>query len=115
ISPPPMVELTHCLTKQNSTSASCDDYTHGPTFREIVATAKEAPMKIFTSRYVHIGLALIIAVLLIAGVSKSASAAGPVYHTVQPGQTLYSIAQFYGTSVWAISCANGLYNPNYVY
>jgi LysM repeat protein len=72
-------------------------------------------MKIFTSRYVHIGLALIIAVLLIAGVSKSASAAGPVYHTVQPGQTLYSIAQYYGTSVWAISCANGLYNPNYVY
>lgn len=72
-------------------------------------------MKIFTSRYAHIGLALIIAVLLIAGVSKSAAAAGPVYHTVQPGQTLYSIAQWYGTSVWAISCANGLYNPNYVY
>lgn len=72
-------------------------------------------MKILTSRYAHIGLALIIAVLLIAGVSTSASAAAPVYHTVQPGQTLYSIAQWYGTSVWAISCANGLYNPNYVY
>lgn len=72
-------------------------------------------MKIFNSRYAHIGLALIIAVLLIAGISTSASAAGPVYHTVQPGQTLYSIAAWYGTSVWAISCANGLYNPNYVY
>ena len=72
-------------------------------------------MKIFTSRYAHIGLALIIAVLLIAGISTSASAAGPVYHTVQPGQTLYSIAAWYGTTVWAISCANGLYNPNYVY
>lgn len=72
-------------------------------------------MKIFTSRYAHIGLALIIAVLLIAGISTSAAAAGPVYHTVQRGQTLYSIAAWYGTSVWAISCANGLYNPNYVY
>ncbi|TAH53681.1 MAG: LysM domain-containing protein [Chloroflexota bacterium] len=72
-------------------------------------------MKILTSRYAQIGLALIIAVLLIAGISTSASASGPVYHTVQPGQTLYSIAQWYGTSVWAISCANGLFNPNYVY
>jgi len=72
-------------------------------------------MKLLSSRYAQIGLALIIAVLLIAGVSTSASAAGPVYHTVQPGQTLYSIAQWYGTSVWAISCANGLYNPNYIY
>ncbi len=72
-------------------------------------------MKIVTSRYAQMGLALIIAVLLIAGVSGSAAAAGPGYHTVQPGQTLYSIASYYGTSVWAIACANGLYNPNYVY
>jgi LysM repeat protein len=72
-------------------------------------------MKIVTSRYAQMGLALIIAVLLIAGVSGSAAAAGPSYHTVQPGQTLYSIANHYGTSVWAIACANGLYNPNYVY
>jgi len=54
----------------------------------MVTTAKEAPMKILTSRYAQVGLALIIAVLLIAGISTSASAAGPVYHTVQPGQTL---------------------------
>jgi len=72
-------------------------------------------MKIVNSRYAQIGLALIIAVLLIAGVSGSAAAAGPGYITVQPGQTLYSIASHYGTSVWAIACANGLYNPNYVY
>src|SRR3954470_7678088 len=72
-------------------------------------------MKIITSRYAQLGLALIIAVLLITGITSSAAAAGPVYHTVQPGQTLYSIASWYGTSVWAISCANGLYNPNYVY
>jgi LysM repeat protein len=72
-------------------------------------------MKIFTSRYAQLGLALIVAVLLLVGLSHSAAAAGPVYHTVQPGQTLYSIAAWYGTSVWAIACANGLYNPNYVY
>ncbi len=72
-------------------------------------------MKIFTSRYAQIGLALIIAVLLIAGISTSAAAAGPVYHTVQHGQTLYSIAHWYHTSVWAIACANGLFNPNYIY
>lgn len=72
-------------------------------------------MKILTSRYAQLGLALIIAVLLIATFSTSASASGPVYHTVHKGQTLYSIAMHYGTSVWAISCANGIYNPNYIY
>ncbi|HZQ05801.1 MAG TPA: LysM peptidoglycan-binding domain-containing protein [Anaerolineae bacterium] len=71
--------------------------------------------QLLASRYVQIGLALFIAVVLIAGMSSSAAAAGPVYHTVQYGQTLYSIAMHYGTSVWAIACANGLYNPNYVY
>jgi LysM repeat protein len=72
-------------------------------------------MKILTSRYAHIGLALFVAVLLIAAFGGSASAAGPVYHTVQHGQTLYSIANHYHTSVWAIACANGIYNPNYIY
>ena len=41
-------------------------------------------MKIVNSRYAQIGLALIIAVLLIAGVSGSAAAAGQGYHTVPP-------------------------------
>lgn len=72
-------------------------------------------MQLLNSRYVQIGLALFIAALLIAGFSTTAAAAGPVYHTVLPGQTLYSIAANYGTSVWAISCANGIYNPNYIY
>jgi LysM repeat protein len=72
-------------------------------------------MKILSSRYVQIGLALIVAVLLITSFSSSVGATGPVYHTVEYGQTLYRIAMHYGTSVWAIACANGLYNPNYVY
>ncbi len=72
-------------------------------------------MNAWLKRYARIGLALVVAVLLIAALSGSAAAAGPVYHTVLPGQTLYSIANYYGVSVWAISCANGIYNPNYIY
>jgi LysM repeat protein len=36
--------------------------------------------------------------------------AGPVTHVVQPGNTLYSIAKAYGSSVSAIMAANGLTN-----
>lgn len=34
--------------------------------------------------------------------------AGPIVHIVQPGETLYSIARQYNTTVWAIMAANGL-------
>ncbi len=66
-------------------------------------------------RYARVGLALMVAILLLAAFSSSAAAAGPVYVTVQPGQTLYSIASYYGVSVWSIACANGIANPNYIY
>lgn len=66
-------------------------------------------------RYTRFGLALFVAVLLIVAFSASASAAGPAYYTVQPGQTLYSISNMYGVSVWAMACANGLSNPNFIY
>jgi LysM repeat protein len=36
-------------------------------------------------------------------------------YVVQPGDTLWSIASRFGTSVQAIMQANGLTNPNYVY
>jgi LysM repeat protein len=36
-------------------------------------------------------------------------------HTVAPGETLYSIALFYGTSADALAGANGLFNPNQIY
>jgi len=35
---------------------------------------------------------------------------GPIVHIVQPGETLYSIARQYNTTVWAIMAANGLSN-----
>ncbi|MGI6380710.1 MAG: LysM peptidoglycan-binding domain-containing protein [Anaerolineae bacterium] len=47
--------------------------------------------------------------------------AGPLVHIVQPGETLYRIAQRYGTTVWAIMSANNLtssviwaYRPLYI-
>lgn len=33
---------------------------------------------------------------------------GPIVHIVQPGETLFSIARQYNTTVWAIMAANGL-------
>ena len=72
-------------------------------------------MKFFSTRYARIVLALVVALLLIAAITGSASAAAPTYHTVQHGQTLTWIAGYYGVSVWALACANGLYNPNYIY
>jgi LysM repeat protein len=36
-------------------------------------------------------------------------------YTVQHGDTLYSIAHRYGTTVSAIMAANGLTNPDHIY
>lgn len=36
-------------------------------------------------------------------------------YVVQPGDTLWSIASRFGTSVQAIMQANGLANPNFIY
>jgi LysM repeat protein len=59
----------------------------------------------------------IVTVLLLgiqAGVG-TVQAAGPAYHVVQPGQTLFSIAGMYGVSSWAMAYANGLWDPNTIY
>jgi LysM repeat protein len=44
-----------------------------------------------------------------------ASQSGTVVHTVQPGETLSSIARRYGTTWQAIAQANGIQNPNQIY
>ena len=72
-------------------------------------------MDAWFKRYARIGLALVIAVLLIAAFSGSAAAAGPVFHTVLPGQTLTQIGLMHGVSPWAIACANGVWNPNLIF
>ena len=37
------------------------------------------------------------------------------YHTVKPGQTLYSIGRMYGVSPTAIASYNGIVNPDCIY
>ena len=37
------------------------------------------------------------------------------YHTVRPGETLFSIGRLYGVNPYAIASANHLYNPNRIY
>ena len=37
------------------------------------------------------------------------------YYVVRPGDTMYSIANRYGTTVWAIAQANGIVNPSRIY
>lgn len=51
--------------------------------------------------------------LTIPGGSSGGSSGG--VHIVQRGQTLYSIARRYGTTVSALAAANSLRNPNFVY
>jgi LysM repeat protein len=40
---------------------------------------------------------------------------GPRYYIVQPGDTLSAIAWRFGTTVWMIAQANGIWNPNLIY
>ncbi|MBC7260005.1 MAG: LysM peptidoglycan-binding domain-containing protein [Chloroflexi bacterium] len=38
----------------------------------------------------------------------------PACHVVRWGETLFGIARMYGTSVWAIARANGIWDINYI-
>lgn len=61
----------------------------------------------------------IISVVILSFAATSVWAAPPevepVIHIVQRGETIYSIARRYGTSVEAIASANGIVNPNWIY
>ena len=39
----------------------------------------------------------------------------PTVYVVRPGDTLMAIAWRFGTTVWAIAQANGIWNPNLIY
>jgi putative chitinase len=39
----------------------------------------------------------------------------PQIYIVQPGDTLSAIAWRFGTTVWALAQANGIWNPNLIY
>jgi LysM repeat protein len=62
--------------------------------------------------------AIVLAVLFLTAATPQPTAAagpGPVYHFVQPGQTLSGIAARYGVSTWSLANANRIWNWNYVY
>jgi putative chitinase len=63
--------------------------------------------------------ALLVTIVLSTAVLPTAAMAAPAasagYHVVQPGQTLSSIARYYGVTVWALANANGISNPNRIY
>jgi LysM repeat protein len=59
---------------------------------------------------------LVVQLVLVTGIVAHASPSlSPCsYYTVQQGDTLYSIARRYGTTVQAIAQANGILNPAYI-
>jgi LysM repeat protein len=59
------------------------------------------------------GLALGIAILILAGVTTALAQEST--HTVQPGDTLFSIARRYGVSVDQLAFTNGITNPDLIY
>jgi len=67
-------------------------------------------------KFLFLAVALVLVVLLLTAAQPgTASAFGPAYYVVRPGDTLSSIAWQHGLSTWAIANANHLWNPNYIY
>jgi len=60
-------------------------------------------------------LLLVLVVLLQLFAGEATVLADPGYHIVRAGDTLYSIGRLYGVNPYAISAANSLSNPNYIY
>jgi len=59
-------------------------------------------------------LGLLVMQLVLATGSVAQALSPGVYYTVQRGDTLYSIARRYGTTVTAIAQVNGILNPAYI-
>ena len=63
---------------------------------------------------IFILILLAVQLALVTGIVAHASPSLDLYYTVQRGDTLYSIARRYGTTVTAIAQANGILNPAYI-
>jgi LCP family protein required for cell wall assembly len=67
---------------------------------------------------IYVGQRLMIPVGGLSGYAPAPSTAQPTStsstYVVQSGDTLYSIARRFGTTVWAIARANGIANPNWI-
>jgi LysM repeat protein len=59
--------------------------------------------------YIRVGQVLLIPV------AGTVPQPGPCFYIVQRGDTLSAIAWRFGTTVWAITQANGIWNPNLIY
>jgi LysM repeat protein len=64
---------------------------------------------------IRVRMVLFVAVLIVAFVLPAAAHAQGGVHVVQRGETLYSIARRYGTSVTTLVQANGLRNANFIW
>jgi spore germination protein len=64
---------------------------------------------------VLVGLLLLLQLVWISPSQAASPAAEGFWHTVQPGQTLFSIGRQYGVNPYAICQANGLYNCNWIW
>ncbi|MGD2146239.1 MAG: LysM peptidoglycan-binding domain-containing protein [Anaerolineae bacterium] len=65
---------------------------------------------------IALGLALFLVVLVsTTAYARPAEWYTVTYHTVKPGETLYSIGRLYGVSPTAIASYNGIANPDYIY
>jgi len=66
----------------------------------------------------RIMLLLLVALSVLASVgsiqARTTMTSGTV-HIVQPGQTLFSIARWYGVDLWVLARANQIVNPNHIY
>lgn len=85
------------------------EYPKGSELTEQVAEL----MKNKTERKWLFVLMAVLAAVLITGNIVAAQAGST--HTIQPGETLFSIAMKYNTSVDAIAFANGITNPNLIF
>lgn len=68
-----------------------------------------------TNKFRWAGVVLTLALLLSAVLVPAAAADGTIVHVVQRGETLYSIANRYGVSMYRIAEANRLTNLNAIY
>ncbi len=66
-------------------------------------------------RLTKLGLIVVLLVLIASPAHASPSNQGTTTHVVAWGETLFSIARYYGTSVEAICAANNIVNPASIY
>jgi len=60
-------------------------------------------------------VAIVFLVALPAAALAAPAADSSIVHVVRPGETLYSIARFYGVDMWALARANNIVNPNHIF